>query len=300
MKSGFGSRLGKFAREPLLHFFIIGAAIYGAYAFMGVPSTEGDAKRITVTAGEIAWLQDVWKKRWRRPPTPQELQGIVKQLLRERVLAREATSMGLDKDDVVIRRRLSQKLEYLSQDLLGGGAPTDEQLAAFLTKNAKAYEQPAILTMTHVFFDPDKRGNQTLEAAKTQKTVLVNLKSVPEKLQGYGDNFMLQSYYPERTYAELAKLFGTGFVKTLRGLPAGEWHGPVLSGYGVHLVYIHHRQKARAAKLEAVKNKVVRAWQAQQRKELSEKYLAGLLERYQVSVESDNPALKALEQAGAK
>jgi parvulin-like peptidyl-prolyl isomerase len=208
--------------------------------------------------------------------------------------------MGLDKDDVVIRRRLSQKLEYLSQDLLGVGTPSDEELAAFFKKNARSYEQPALVTLTHIFFDPDKRGAQALEEANTQKVVLANLKVAPTDARSYGDQFLLQSYYPERTYAELSKLFGSGFVETLVKLSPEEWHGPVLSGYGVHLVYIHHREEARPAILEDVKDRVLAAWQDMKRKELSEKYLSGLLERYEVSIESEKPALKALEQTGAK
>jgi len=300
MKSGFRNGIMRLAGEPLVHFFIIGALIYTAYAYTGGQAIEDDQKRITVTAGEITWLEDTWKKRWNRAPTPEELQGIVKQFLRERVLSSEATAMGLDKDDIVIRRRLAQKLEYLSQDVLDGGTPSDEELAAFFTENAKAYEAPAVLTLTHVFFDPDKRGEQALEEAKTQKPVLANLKVPPEEARAYGDSFLLQSYYPERTYGELSKLFGSGFVETLSDLSPGEWHGPVLSGYGVHLVYIHHRQDARPAKLEDVKERVLANWQDNRRKELSEKYLSGLLERYQVSIESEKPALKALEQTGAK
>jgi len=300
MNSNVQNRLRKFAGEPLVHFFIIGALIYAAYAFTGERNLEDDAKKITITAGEITALEGVWKKRWNRAPTPQELQGIVRQLLRERVLSSEAVAMGLDKDDIVIRRRLSQKLEYLSQDLQGAGTPSDEELAAFFAKNARAYEIPALVTLTHVFFDPDKRGEQALEEAKTQKVILANLKVTPTDARSYGDQFLLQSYYPERTYAELSKLFGSGFVETLVKLSPEEWHGPVLSGYGVHLVYIHHREEARPAKLEDVKDRVLAAWQDMKRKELSEKYLAGLFERYEVSIESEKPTLKALEQTGAK
>jgi hypothetical protein len=290
----------KLGGEPLVHFFVIGVLIYAAYAYTGGQTIEDDAKRITITTGEIAALESVWKKRWNRAPTPVELQGIVRQLLRERVLSSEAIAMGLDKDDVVIRRRLSQKLEYLSQDLLGVGTPSDEELAAFFKKNARSYEQPALVTLTHIFFDPDKRGAQALEEANTQKVVLANLKVAPTDARSYGDQFLLQSYYPERTYAELSKLFGSGFVETLVKLSPEEWHGPVLSGYGVHLVYIHHREEARPAILEDVKDRVLAAWQDMKRKELSEKYLSGLLERYEVSIESEKPALKALEQTGAK
>jgi peptidyl-prolyl cis-trans isomerase C len=300
MNLGFLGRVAKPFSEPLVQFFIIAALIYAAFAFTGGLVIEDNRKKVTITAGEITWLQDVWKVKWKRAPTDRELTGIVKQLLRERVLSSEAIAMGLDKEDVVIRRRLMQKLEYLSQDLLGGGTPSDEQLAAFFAQNAKAYEAPAVVTMSHVFFDPDKRGDQALEEANTQKAVLASLKVGPTDSRNYGDPFLLQRYYPERTYAELAKLLGTGFTDTLKGLSVGQWHGPVLSGYGVHLVYVHNRQKARPAKLADVKDRTIADWQNKTRIELSEKYLAGLLESYQVSIESQTPALKALEQSGAK
>jgi peptidyl-prolyl cis-trans isomerase C len=292
--------LRKFSGEPLVQFFAIGALIYAAYAYTDDRAVEENGERISITTGQIAALEDAWKKRWNRAPTPQELQGVVRQLLRERVLAREAMAMGLDRDDVVIRRRLAQKLEYLSQDLLGIGTPSNEELAMFLAENARAHETPASVTMTHIFFDPDERGEQALEEAKNQKVVLSDLKVAPTDARSYGDQFMLQSYYPERTYAELSKLFGSGFVDSLKELSVGEWHGPVLSGYGVHLVYVHHREDAAPAKLEDVKGRVLADWQDMKRKELSEKYLSGLLERYQVSIESKDPVLKGLEQSGPK
>jgi peptidyl-prolyl cis-trans isomerase C len=300
MKLDLGNRIARLAGEPLVQFFVIAALIYTAYAFVGAGTVEDDGKHITVTAGEIAALEDSWKKRWNRPPTQKELQGILKQFLREHVLSVEAKAMGLDKEDVVIRRRLMQKLEYLSQDLLGGGTPSDEQLAAFFAKNAKAYEVPAVVTLTHIFFDPDQRGGQALEEATNQKVVLAKLKVAPTDARSYGDQFLLQSYYPERTYAELSKLFGSGFVETLPKLSPKQWHGPVLSGYGVHLVYIHHREEAHPAKQADVKDRVLAHWKDERRKELSEKYLIGLLERYQVSIESENPTLKTLEQTGAE
>ena len=300
MKFSIQNWLRKFSGEPLVQFFAIGALIYAAYAYTGDRAVEENGERISITTGQIAALEDAWKKRWNRAPTPQELQGVVRQLLRERVLAREAMAMGLDRDDVVIRRRLAQKLEYLSQDLLGIGTPSNEELAMFLAENARAHETPASVTMTHIFFDPDERGEQALEEAKNQKVVLSDLKVAPTDARSYGDQFMLQSYYPERTYAELSKLFGSGFVDSLKELSVGEWHGPVLSGYGVHLVYVHHREDAAPAKLEDVKGRVLADWQDMKRKELSEKYLSGLLERYQVSIESKDPVLKGLEQSGPK
>jgi len=108
----------KLLREPLVHFLVIGAAIFVLFGLMGQRDVEDKERAITITSGEINWLTDAWKMRWNRPPTEKERKGLIDQYLREMILYREAVAMGLDKDDTVIRRRLAQKLEFLSQDLI--------------------------------------------------------------------------------------------------------------------------------------------------------------------------------------
>ena len=88
MKFSIQNWLRKFSGEPLVQFFAIGALIYAAYAYTGDRAVEENGERISITTGQIAALEDAWKKRWNRAPTPQELQCVVRQLLRERVLAR--------------------------------------------------------------------------------------------------------------------------------------------------------------------------------------------------------------------
>ena len=102
----------KFFREPLIHFLAIGAALFVIYAYWGQQGGAENERAITITAGEIEWLSSSWQKTWNRPPTPEELEGIIDQYLKEMVLSREAVAMGLDRDDTVIRRRLAQKLNF--------------------------------------------------------------------------------------------------------------------------------------------------------------------------------------------
>jgi hypothetical protein len=226
----------KLLREPLVHFLVIGAAIFVLYGLMGQQDAEEQERTITISAGEIGWLTDTWKKRWNRPPTAEERNGLIKQYLRERILYREAVAMGLDRDDTVIRRRLAQKLEFLTQDLISPQPPTEDELRTYFETHMDRYQPPDLITMTHVFLDPDKRGDQTLKDAETIKAKLNALEQPPQDARSFGDPFMLQSYYPERSEAELAKLFGRGFTEPVFKLEPQQWHGPVLSGYGVHLV----------------------------------------------------------------
>jgi peptidyl-prolyl cis-trans isomerase C len=272
-------------KEPLLHFLIIGAAIFVLYSSWGQQDATVQERTITITTGEIAWLADAWKKRWNRPPTPDERQGLIDQYLREMILYREAVAMGLDRDDSVIRRRLAQKLEFLSQDLISPQPPTDEELQAYFAEHLERYQAPDVVTMTHVFIDPDLRGDQTLVDAETIKLELQSLKEPANDAQAYGDSFMLQSYYPERSEAELLKLFGSGFATSVFELEPGQWHGPVLSGYGTHLVYVHDHQKTAPPDFVDVEEQVRQEWESDKREELNEQVVDSMIARYDVIIE---------------
>jgi hypothetical protein len=277
----------KFLREPLVHFLFIGAALFMLYAFWGQQDAEKKDREITITTGEINWLTDAWQKRWTRPPTSEERQGLIDQYLREMILSREAIAMGLDKDDSVIRRRLAQKLEFLSNDLITPQPPTEEELKTYFNEHVKQYQAPDLVTMTHVFIDPDLRGDQTLIDAEAIKIKLQALNEPPRDARAYGDTFMLQSYYPERTEAELLKLFGSVFARSVFELTPQQWHGPVLSGYGTHLVYVHDHQKAEPPTFSDVKDQVQQEWVDDKREELNAQFVDSMIARYDVIIEDD-------------
>ena len=135
-------------REPLLHFLLIGAAIYAAYGWLADPAPEPDDLAITVTAGEQLWMRDSWQKRWNRAPTEQELNGLIQQYIKETVLYREALTMGLNQHDPVIRRRLAQKLEFLAKDLATLAQPSDDELRAYFDEHLDRYSEPPRYSFT--------------------------------------------------------------------------------------------------------------------------------------------------------
>ena len=278
-------RITALVKEPLLHFLVLGAAIYAITGLAG-PAAETDAReRITVTAGEISWLTTSWQKRWGRPPTREEVAGLVEDRVRETVLYREALAMGLDRDDTIIRRRLAQKLEFLSQDLVATVPPTEEDLRDWFDRHADRYREPALVTFTHVFVDPDRRGERTLEDAEAIASRLRRLGTPGADTASLGDRFMLQAYYPERSELEIAKLFGAEFARRVSGLEPGRWHGPVLSGYGPHLVFVEARREAVPARFEDVRERVRRDWEDERRRVFDEEYTARLRARYEVVIE---------------
>jgi parvulin-like peptidyl-prolyl isomerase len=275
----------KLLREPLVHFLFIGAALFVIYAYWGQPDLEEQGRSVTITAGEIKWLTDNWEKRWTRPPTAGEREGIIKQYLKEMILYREAVAMGLDKNDTVVRRRLAQKLEFLTQDLVNIQSPTEEELRTYFKEHMDRYQPPDLITITQVFFNPDKRRDRTLKDAEAAKAKLIALKEPPRDAQAFGDPFMLQSYYPKRSEVELAKLFGRGFAEPVFALATQRWHGPVLSGYGTHLVYVHDRMDSDPPTFSEVEAQVRQDWENDRRQQLNDQYFASLMDRYDVTIE---------------
>ena len=275
----------KFFREPLVHFLLIGTAIYLLYGMFAEPTLEETDKTIVVSAGEIEWMQDSWQKRWNRPPTAAELDSLIQQYIKETVLYREALTMGLNKHDQVIRRRLAQKLEFLAKDLVGLTPPTEEELQAYFAKHQDRYQEPTRYTFTQVYIDPDKRGEATLTDAEKIKATLIEKGGTIEDAGALGDALMLQNYYPEKDQDEIQKLFGNGFAESLIGLAPGKWHGPVLSGYGTHLVYVHAVNEPPATVLAEVQERVVQDWKTVKSEELHENFYANLRDQYTVVIE---------------
>ena len=275
----------KWLREPLLHFLLIGAAIYLLYGAFAETVPEETDKTIVISAAEVEWMKTSWEKRWNRPPTPEEFDGLIQQYIRETVLYREALTMGLNKHDQVIRRRLAQKLEFLAKDLVALTPPTDEELVAYFDANKDRYQEPTLYTFTQIFFDPDKRGDTTLDDAEAVKATLMARVDAIEDPGALGDDFMLQSYYPEKDPIEILKLFGSGFAESLMNLTPGQWHGPVLSGYGTHLVYVSSIHEPPPPVFAEVREQVVQEWTSERSEELNEQFYASLRDDYTIVIE---------------
>jgi hypothetical protein len=271
-------------RDPLFHFLVIGALLFGLYQWLGGPLASAAGGEIVVTEGRIRNLMDTFTRTWQRPPTGDELNGLIEDYIREEVLYREGVAIGLDRDDTIIRRRLRQKLEFVSEDAANAIEPNDAELAEFLAKNADRYGVESRLTFSQVFLDPSKHGDK-LEADAA--SLLDALRSPGDKLDPatLGDSLMLDARYEAATEDDIARLFGAEFEAALRGQPVGEWLGPLKSGYGAHLVRIDARTPGRGATLAEVRDAVARDWSAARRQQLLDEQYQQLRSRYRVRIE---------------
>ncbi|MBM6595079.1 hypothetical protein [Microvirga pudoricolor] len=111
-------------KEPLLHFVVLGGLLFAAYSAFGTARQEiQPLPVIRMTAADAEWLKGMWTRQWGRPPTDEELSGLVADHLKEEMPAREARVLELDVDDTIVRRRLAQKMAFLLDDILRTSEP---------------------------------------------------------------------------------------------------------------------------------------------------------------------------------
>ena len=277
--------LARLVKEPLAQFLLIGVAIYAVYGYLGAPDDSDNERTISVTSGEIEAMTDQWLNLWNRPPTNEELAGVIRDHVRVTILAKEAVAMGLDEGDVVIKRRLAQKVQYLSDSLMTPEEPTEQELTDWYAANIEKFKQPDLYTISHIFFDPDIRDATALQDAEALREELNALDADPENISALGDRFMLQNYYPNRSVMELSKYFGGGFVDTVIQLEPGQWFGPVLSGYGVHVVRVDSHWVAPEPAFAEIEQMVRQGFIEAKAKELSDLFIDNLMSRYEIVVE---------------
>ncbi len=277
-------------REPLLHFLLLGTAIFLAYSLASKRRSPEPGK-IVVTQGLIEHLATGFAKTWQRPPTEQEMAGLIRDHVREEVFCREAMTLGLDKDDTVIRRRLRQKMEFLSDDITAQTEPTDADLNAYLQAHATTLRVEPRFTFQQVYLNPQQHGDKLAHVA-AQLLAQLNQDGNKADVEAVGDSFLLERGFTAVAAGEITKQFGEAFAAKLSGLQPGSWQGPIESGYGVHLVKVRERNEGRLPALAEVREAVRREWDNARRLEGNEKFYQELLKRYTVTVEDPAPVKK--------
>ncbi len=268
--------------EPLLHFLLLGAALFAAFSFLSVRDQPGD-EEIVVSAGKIEHLAALFARTWQRPPTRAELEGLVRDFVREEVAYREGMGMGLDRNDTIIRRRIRQKLEFVAADLASRATPSDDELTAYLTANPDQFRVDPRLTFRHVYLNPEQRRDSVETDARE---LLIALNGDPTMdATTLGDSLVLEHGYSAVSQRDVASLFGHRFAAALAELEPGEWQGPIESGYGVHLVFVQERSGSRLPELDEIRAAVEREWANAQRLETTDKFYADLLDRYRIVIE---------------
>jgi hypothetical protein len=280
-------------REPLLQFIVLGAALFGLFHLVDREKAEAPA-RIVISSARIANLADGFARTWRRPPGKEELQGLVDDYIRDEVFYREGRAAGLDRDDVIIRRRVRQKMEFLAEDM-SAPEPSEAQLAAYLKANPERFRTEDRLTFEQVFLSAARRGRAIDDDGKQVANALDRAEAAVDKT-ALGDPFLLGEEFQAVSQSEVASLFGESFAKRISVMEQGRWQGPISSTFGQHFVNIGERISGTLPPLDAVRETVRREWSNARRLEAEQKLYGSLRERYEIVVETQ-PAKSAQIEA---
>ena len=274
--------LKKLLREPLVHFLLLGTVLFAAHGALVKRATSGPEK-IVVSQFRIDHLTEGFARTWLRSPTAEELEGLIRDYIREEVYYREAMAMGLDRDDTIIRRRLQQKLEFLSENITDPTPPTDEELRAFLQNHPDQFRSQRRFSFRQVYLSSERHRDSL--AGDTGELLRQLKNSNSSDTSRLGDPSLLEHRFANVEAAEVAKQFGEKFASALNDLPLGEWQGPVESSYGIHLVFVDERTERRSPALEDVRDAVRRELLNVRRLESNKKFYDGLRKRYTVNIE---------------
>jgi peptidyl-prolyl cis-trans isomerase C len=275
--------VGRWLREPLLHFLLAGALIFAIYQLLN-PTTGRTARanEIVLTKDDLRQLAVHWMAQGQTSPTVDQMRALVEQRVSEEILFREALALGLDKDDEIIKRRLAQKMDFLAADIAALQDPGDTELRVWFAQNSGRFALPPRASFRHLYFSFD-RPNAHDRAVAVLDKIAGKSADAPDVAAG-ADPFMFQDYYAERAPDQVTKEFGPDFAKAVFALEPGAWQGPIQSGYGWHLVFVDAIEPARVPAFEAVGPDVKSAWLDQKQRQIKTLAFQAMRARYSVVV----------------
>ena len=270
--------------EPMLHFLLIGIALFAAY--QGMSPADSDGRRIVITQGVVDDLLIQHVAARGRRPSSTELNHLIESYVRDEILYREGVKLGLERDDIVVKRRVRQKIELIEEEDASTRTPTDADLSAYLAGNPARFVRPAILTFEQVFLGQSAAGPEVVHAVAVTHQALRNGADPAELSKP-----TLLPHRMTRTPADLvARAFGASFAAALEKVPVGEWMGPIDSSFGAHYVRVSDRTPAVAPPLAAVRDHVMREWENERRQRARNDAYAKMRDGYEVSIEANAPA----------
>ena len=290
----------EFLKEPLVHFLAAGLALFALFGIVNRDDADSDPDVITVDQDALltfiqyrikAFNPDLAAKKL-GALSDEELQRLIDDYVREEVLHREALALGLDDDDYVIRRRLVQKLEFITEGFAEAGADLDEAAVQryFDANKADYYVEPYV-TFTHVFFQTEDRPREQAHALAEEELQKLNRGSVPfSEAPQHGDRFLYHVNYVERTPDYVGSHFGPAMARELFELEPNEfvWRGPFDSAYGVHLVLLTTNEPGREPELAEIEGRVREDARRARIREETEAAIADVVDAYDVRVVYDH------------
>lgn len=266
-------------KDPLVHFLAVGAVLFGLLALGG--GDAQDPQRIRIDAAQVRETLEAATILQGREPTPAELRELVEPLIREEVLYREALALGLDENDDEVRRRLVEKMSYLTEDLADPEPPSEAALREFFESNPELFRIPERVTFDQLFFSPRTRG-ESLAADVDAALEALGGGADPA---GLGDSTPLRDRFVEAPREQVRVLFGEPFTDAVFAAEPNSWIGPFESDFGLHLVRVVTHEPARLPELDEVEAQARERYAVARRAEANERAFAEIRARYEVELE---------------
>jgi hypothetical protein len=289
------------AKEPLLHFLAAGFGLFVLFGVVNRDQPEDDPNVVEVDREALlrfvqyrlkAFNPDLAEKKLRNL-SDEELERLIDDYVREEVLHREALALGLAEDDYVIRRRLVQKLEFITEGFTESSVgPDPVAVERYFADHVSDYYVEPYVTFTHVFFETEDRPRQEAYARADKKLAELNRESTPfSDAPKHGDRFLYHVNYVERTPEYVVSHFGAAMAKAIFELEPNEfvWRGPFDSPYGVHLVLLTTNEPGRTPELSEVEGRVAEDWRRHVIRERTEAAIEGIVDAYDVRITYERP-----------
>jgi hypothetical protein len=273
-------RMRPLLREPMLHFVLIGIALFGAYRWMTPGAAAAD--RIVITQGVVEDLVTQHVAAKGRAPSDAEMEQLIESYVHDEILYREGMKLGLDRDDIVVKRRVRQKIEVIAEEDASTRTPTDADLSAYLAANRARFVQPAVVTFEQVLLGRSRSGPDVMAALAVTRAALRN----GTDAETLGVPTLLPSHMTHAPVDLVARDFGAAFAAALEAVPVGEWAGPIGSSFGGHYVRVSERTPAVSPELVAVHDQVLREWENDRRQRARHDAYMKMRGGYEIRIET--------------
>ncbi|MGY3622623.1 hypothetical protein ACVJGD_008819 [Bradyrhizobium sp. USDA 10063] len=255
-------------REPLVHFVLLGAIIFGIDAALRPPAK--DDKVITVTKAMRKSFIDNFDEDKERVPSESELEKMIDSWVASEILYREGKALGVDRGDDMIRDRIAFKLQLLIFDQVRVAQPTEEQLRAWFAGNHERFDEPEQVGFYLTPATDEATARRQLEDITAQRES-EELRNQTRAILG-------------RPVASLPASFGDGFRDALLAMPEGQWK-VVQSKEGWHVVRLDSRRPGALAKFEDVQEEAAKIWYTEETRKQAWEAVSRLKANYKVQYE---------------
>lgn len=273
------NKFKRIIREPIFLFFILGSLLYLFYS-AATNYYNKKNNQIIISFSQIELLKDSFEKTWNRTATETELKTLIENYIKDEVFYREAVSMGLDKSDLAIKRRLRQIMELLLDDY-SSVIPSEDQLQKFLSEHPEDFQLDPTISFTHHYFSMDAKDEAINQLSLLHKGLIIDDKN-RKKLSFIPDHF------ENERRSEVSRQFGDLFASQVFDIKTDTWLGPLESAYGWHLVKVSNQSPGLVPPLNEIWDQVEREWSLEKKMEMKQEQFEKMRERYAISVEKTN------------